>query len=401
MQNPPRRAVETSLPCFILLFMKKRTVWRPGQLFNMTKKDQKKIFLGFDFYGAGNVGDDLMLHGFLSAFKKHSPMDINFKFGCIIPHNIDSQRKRFPEIDWCFKKNVKRNHILSNYDYWVGVGDTPFQMTSGTWLLNAILKDIEIIKNDMPMYMFGIGGEKEVLNARDKAERIINNINKIWTRDSFTRDLLITDLNASKEKVSLSSDLANLALEDLFSNNIGDRLPTRYDLAITYYSERKDKNVYKEIETFLKQKANNISVVFVGNETRKGRAFEYDIYRTMFLGLKSLFTKPIVGFYMPDYDNASMEGLVNHFRQYKVVMASRYHTLLTAAWAGCRIVALDRSSKIKALADELHIPLVESPLNYRNLNKGFDNAKEVPKERLVVMANRARNSVSELVCLCR
>ena len=28
-----------------------------------------KVFLSFDFYGAGNIGDDLMLEGFLNCFE--------------------------------------------------------------------------------------------------------------------------------------------------------------------------------------------------------------------------------------------------------------------------------------------------------------------------------------------
>ncbi|CAN2042202.1 hypothetical protein GMMP15_730017 [Candidatus Magnetomoraceae bacterium gMMP-15] len=39
-----------------------------------------KIFLSFDFYGSGNIGDDLMLEGFLNVVSKHLPA----KLFCII-----------------------------------------------------------------------------------------------------------------------------------------------------------------------------------------------------------------------------------------------------------------------------------------------------------------------------
>jgi polysaccharide pyruvyl transferase WcaK-like protein len=358
----------------------------------------KNIFLGFDFYGAGNVGDDLMLHGFLNSIKSFNNT-YPFHFGCIIPHNIISQRKRFKDIEWFLTNEVNREEIISKFDYWVGVGGTPFQMTSGPWLINKLLDDVQIIRKiKIPMFMIGVGGEKESLKVSDKIKQILKEVRFIATRDEFSQKLLIEDFDTDKAKVLLGSDLAHIALEEIFhSLQISTNVPKKYDLAVTYYSETKNNNELIQVRDFLKHIAKTHSVVFVGNETRKGMGAEYDIYQSMFKGIKNLFQKPSVQYFMPNYNSNSVEDLVKHFQEYGVFMSSRYHAILTAAWAGCKVVALGRSSKIKALAEELNIPLVDNPFDYKGLYEGFSQARSVPKDQLITMAKRSRESVFKLM----
>lgn len=100
---------------------------------------------------------------------------------------------------------------------------------------------------------------------------------------------------------------------------------------------------------------------------------------------------------MPDYNQATLDELVSHFLGYKVGMSYRYHSLLSAAWAGCKIVALERSSKISALSMELGISLVTAPLNYEKLCAGFESACVIPKSVLEGFAQRAQDSTGSLL----
>ena len=348
-----------------------------------------KLFVGFDFYGAGNVGDDLMLAGFLDILLQHPSV----KISCIIPHNIRSQLRRFPEVEWLSSSQSNRAEIISRHDCWVGVGGTPFQIMSGPWFLNKILMDINTINGrSTPMYMLGVGAESEALNARDVVSQIARAMKHIWTRDKFTHDLLVDHFRLNTEKVTIGSDLANIFLQEIFSevNPISNR---QYELAVTYYAERQEKTDRNQLRKFIKHMGSHKSVIFVGNETRQNRSFEYGIYRTMFGGVRKLFQKTSVDYYAPDYENANLKELVRHFQDYKVVMASRYHTLLVAAWAGCKSVALARSSKIEALANELNVPLLKSPLSLDSIYDGYEKAEYVSKERLKQMAARAQDSV--------
>lgn len=348
-----------------------------------------KLFLGFDFYGAGNVGDDLMLAGFLDILLQHPSVRIS----CIIPHNIRCLSRRFPEVEWLSSSQSNRAEIISRHDCWVGVGDTPFQIMSGPWFLNRILMDIDTIgARSTPMYMLGVGAESEALKAKDVVSQIARAMKHVWTRDKFTYHLLTDRFLLNTGKVTIGSDLANIFLEEIFSevSPISNR---QYELAVTYYAERHNKTDINQLRKFIKHIGSHKSTIFVGNETRESGSFEYGIYRTLFGGVRKLIKKKSVDYYMPDYENSNLDELVKHFQDYKVVMASRYHSLLAAAWAGCRSVALARSSKIEALANELNIPLLKSPFSLESFYDGYEKAEYVSRECLKQMAASARNSV--------
>jgi hypothetical protein len=56
-----------------------------------------RVFLGMPFYGAGNIGDDLALAGFLEAWEQlGSPAHLVAS----IPFPLATQGRRFPAIEW-------------------------------------------------------------------------------------------------------------------------------------------------------------------------------------------------------------------------------------------------------------------------------------------------------------
>ena len=355
------------------------------------------MFLGFDFYGAGNIGDDLMLQGFLECARPRHNAIPDHHFACMIPRKPDSQRLRFPEVDWQHAQALQREAAIRGSRAWIGVGDTPFQTTSGPWLMDAILRDIATTADAIPMHMVGVGAEKEAFSEPRKVGKIVESMRHISTRDDFSAGLLMENFPAYRDRISVGADLAHVALRTVFEA-VAPGAPI-FDLAVTYYAERSSGVELGQVKKFLVEMAKSNQVIFVGNETRRGIGAEYDLYRSMFLGLRNLFSRSDVDLYLPDYRGGSILDLVSHFTRYKVVLSSRYHSILAAAWAGCRVTALGRGSKIGAVARELDIPLVEGALDVSKLHGGYQAARAVSRENLLRLAAKAERSVVNTLAL--
>jgi len=334
----------------------------------------ENLFLGFGFYGAGNIGDDLMLQGFLQEFVGASSPRLT----CSLPAKwVPTQQKRFDCIDWLSLSTEERKEKLTSFDCWIGVGGTPFQATNGPWLLNGILSDFEAAPGTRK-FMIGVGCEKEVLRERSLAQRILNMTDFIWTRDEASRKVLVDDLGADPKKVSLGGDLAHLSLRKIFPASAESQ--TQQSVGIVYFTNSDETDSRAAIKKFIGNFPSDLKPIFFANDVRK-KGFEKTTYKELFSTWKRLRgTSP--RFFTPDYAAENVEELVSHYRGFSVIMACRYHALLTAAWAGCRVVALDRSSKIRFLASELDIPLVATPFTEESLHEGFMNAKRVSRQLL-------------------
>ena len=348
------------------------------------------FFLGFDFYGAGNIGDDLMLKGFLDTFGRHC----NGRFVCALPEDrITSQKLRFNQVDWLSVNEEQRGELASSCDCWLGVGGTPFQFSGGPWLLKRIGRDFHDLP-DTKKWMIGVGCEEEVLKEETSAKRITSEIEHIWTRDEKGRSLLVDSLGTPSERVTSGGDLAHIALKNIFSPR-EPQSEGEETVGIVYYAENFTYNNEIALKKFVRRILNDRKVVFLANDVRVQKGFETAVYKKLFGGVRGLIgLRPSL--ISPNYDTLDISSLVGHYSKIDTVMASRYHAILTAAWAGCRVVALDRSSKIRNLAIELDIPLVSSPFTVETLNDGLCRAKSVSRELLENKADVAEQSVVDL-----
>lgn len=348
------------------------------------------VFLDFDFYGAGNIGDDLMLAGFLSgAGSEHD-------FYCSVPRNYSHQQYRFPKIRFCSKS--QRNDIATDCRYWIGVGDTPVQIKSGEWFLAKLERDAKLFDSKKSVwFMSGIGVEKEAVTHKDRYSSVLDLVSHIWTRDDDSRNILMNDFGIAENKVTASSDIANIALRKIFSNpGIGAR---KYTLGICYYDETEDIVSIRELGKFARiVNSEKGRVLMFANDVNPHGGFEKEIYGKMYSGFKRFFSSRLPEILIPEYfGDIDIESLTHHFRECEVVMTSRYHALLAAAWAGCKIVSLQRSSKVTALARELNIAEVSRPFTADSLMEAYENAVSVNRERLLAMADRANAGLEELV----
>jgi polysaccharide pyruvyl transferase WcaK-like protein len=95
-----------------------------------------RAHIGFNFYGAGNIGDDLMLFGFLQAMQQRGD---RISLTCCSPYSLAPLRRRFPQIDWRPDTEAEREEAMRHADIWLGVGATTFQLKSGQWQRDHLL----------------------------------------------------------------------------------------------------------------------------------------------------------------------------------------------------------------------------------------------------------------------
>ncbi|MBI4820045.1 MAG: polysaccharide pyruvyl transferase family protein [Deltaproteobacteria bacterium] len=349
-----------------------------------------RVVLGFEFYGSGNIGDDLMLDGFLSELQE---TELELSCCAMATHQLDALRVRFPRILWLEASAGLKERLIRDSDVWLGVGGTPFQASSGPWLMNRILRDLEWVeRHGKSAFMIGVGSERELTLLPAHRELIRRCIRRVWTRDEATRAYLEERVGLSADQVRLGADLANISLGEAFvgTQRIGETL------GVNFYSEKISRADISGLRTFSFEASRARPVRFFANELRP--EYEARVYRQVIgpWGRVPFMTRP--SFFGPEYRAQSTSSMLRHFLDYECVLSSRYHALLTASWAGARVCALERaSSKVSALANELDFPYVKSPLTASRLRAALERARGVASERLHTLRGRARASVAELV----
>jgi Polysaccharide pyruvyl transferase len=359
-------------------------------------------YLGFDFYGSGNVGDDLVLAGFLSEF----PEALELQGGI---HHLPSQQRRFPRVRWHATGALPKEHLIGEALAWLGVGDTPFQITSGLWLLNYMAENLPLAQSGgIPVALIGVGAETEALAARPVIGKILDQIDVIWTRDEMSSEVL-RDLGANPARVRTGADLAHIALSRMPLES-GER---PYSLGIGYFSESAGDGEIAAIAQFIKvSSAASRSVCCVSNEYRTyfepatyvrlmhkigARKPRYRRWRPVTVNYAA-DVGVTVPLFVPEYLAGTPYDFVEPYARCEVVLSSRYHGVLASAWAGCRVGVLGgRSSKVDALAAQFGLPIVKPPYTVAALEALAQGAARVPRERLQIEAERAAASIRALV----
>src|SRR5213080_4514018 len=114
-----------------------------------------RIHIGHHFFGSGNIGDDLMLAGFLRAVERSG---VAVELTCATACDAGSQRARFPQVTWMGYDLQTRQRCIRECDVWCGVGDSPFQTDSGPWFLDHLTQDVALCDEyGKGMFFLGVG----------------------------------------------------------------------------------------------------------------------------------------------------------------------------------------------------------------------------------------------------
>lgn len=335
------------------------------------------VRLGFAVYGAGNPGDDLTLAGTLALLPPHARV-----VGYLPQAHLAAMRIRFPRVEWWPAPGPPPGPD----EVWLGAGVTPIQVLSGNGFLEHLEREL-LGCHYRRTVMLGVGVEREAVRQAPRFRRILERVDFLTVRDRMSFTVLTKDLGVPVSRVRVAGDLANVFLEgssaEAWSN------PRRaVDVAVNFYREGFDLRSRLALAGLFRRRPQGEFWCFLLNETRAFRRSElalYCLHRHIWDLANRRGPLPTM---TPNYLSPRVDDLVSHLAHIETVLASRYHLLLAAAWYGCRVCGIARSSKIAALCADLNIPMVGDPLTAQTLRQGIADARPVDRELLVALAGQ-------------
>jgi hypothetical protein len=335
-----------------------------------------RLLLAFDFYGAGNLGDDLMMDGLRRAatLLAHPPTLVS---ACA--WDIASQRRRIPSVRWLEPAAFDALAPEAG-DVWVGAGGTPFQMTSGDWFLRWLEARTQNMAAARARVLLCVGAEDEIEGQAERFGAIASRFDRISTRDEHGAGL-VRSLGIDAERVFAGADLADVSLAPLTS---APRQRPAFDLGLVPVNEGRDEHLPETLASAIA--AFDGSAAFIAGDVRGLSGFESDVAWRARADDAPLLT--------PAYAAGSMRDLLVPFALCERVVSWRYHGLLTGAWLGRRVAAVARSSKVRALAEDLGVPWRPSPVSAEDMRSLARDACTVARDRLEARRQRAIEAVS-------
>ena len=337
----------------------------------------KKIFLGHHFFGAGNVGDDLMLAGFLRAIrgKLHQ-----LSFACAIPHPLSGQMRRFPEIQWIPYEEGARRQMLADSDVWLGLGGSPFQSDDSEWFTEHLQQEAEWCRElRLPMYFLGVGVNNAEVLRRPDIRAFLRQAQAIWARDERSHRLLC-ESGESSEKVFLGSDLSHVELANF-------EFPSAPKQSLGYcLNFHEDLERVRNSLVHLLQRARGLSQFWHVQEVRDLPQGERRMHALLSHDEQSLLSIAV-----PDYEANSIAAIIASLPPRELFVSSRYHASILQAWSGGKLSVLAINDKLRGIAEELRVPCYDSLDEIDP--KSEQSFLPVPREHLESLSMRAYGSV--------
>jgi polysaccharide pyruvyl transferase WcaK-like protein len=325
------------------------------------RKTSRSVYVGFDFWGHGNIGDDLMIAGFKKALSSHK--GVHFNILSATNYFIESQKIRFPDIAWHRKlPDNSSDKAVGIHTTWVGPGATPFQLTCGDYVLKYWLEQLPFIKTFDRKCLVNVGAEQEIEPEKERFSLVANIFDKISTRDRHSADILTKMLGVDGSKVYAGADLANIVLADYIDAHGNAR--KKFNLGVIIAGDTLSDEDIAGVKEFLMTRWRRTS--FIAGDVREIERHECRIFKEMTAD-SDWWAKRKLVLSVPDYMNGDIRSLLMPIDECSTIISSRYHGLLIAAWMGCKVAAIARSSKIEPLAKELQIPVCYPPLTKRKI----------------------------------
>lgn len=345
------------------------------------------IHIGHHFFGAGNVGDDLMMAGFLLAAKRYMP---GVRLTCCTPHDRSSQALRFPEVDWLPYDRATREQCVRSCDVWLGLGDSPFHAEIGSWFLDHLIQEMQICQRfSKPMFFLGVGVNDALALKRPQTRALAEYADHIWTRDQESAAGLAA--LCGWEKVTAGADLAHIYLR-------GYSFEAESDNVIAFVLNFEDQSAFsKEALCQLIAQAGEGRYLWLVQEVRQLPGSELSIYHQL-----SPSCQARLELCVPDYKGASTSGLLAAWgAPPSVIVTSRYHGAVTGAWMGSRVVAVTRNFKVQGAVSQLGLPNIPAFTSLPSIMEGIRVSHAVPRSTLDALADLADACCSSFFQLCR
>lgn len=343
-----------------------------------------RLHIGHHFFGAGNLGDDLMLAGFLEALARQGRA---VELTCCIPFDPASQRRRFPHVTWLPYDDESRRGAIRQCDAWVGLGGTPFQVVVGPWFLEHLAEELEACRQfGKPMHFLGVGvNEAEALDDL-RARQVLDYAGRVWVRDVLSGEML--QRHCDPRRVAFAADLSHVYLRAL-----RDRLPPVDAEAVGYVLNFEDPGHFDAAALCsLVQAQPQASHRWLAQEVRRLEGSELALLETLPPECRQRLEVRV-----PDYAAATTEELAMAWRAPGRLVTSRYHAAILGAWTGARVVAVERSEKIRGLVRQMGMASVPALTDADRVRRALDAATAVPLETLDRLAEGAESACRQLL----
>lgn len=334
-----------------------------------------RIHLGHHFYGAGNLGDDLMLAGFLRELEELEPAA---ELTGAVPFDRGSLAGRFPRIRWQGMGREERRTAIAACDAWLGLGGSPFQHAQSRWFIDHLAEEAALCRElGKPMHFLGVGVQDAGEPAEPAVRSLLAQAGGIWTRDAASaRRIRDSDMNAP---VAAAADLAHLHLSEappppaepgtvaVVANFDYGEWPGRDAVLDALEARRPARKVWLAQETRELPGAERAIHAALPEDRRRG----WELV-------------------VPDLPGAPLSSALARWPGAELLVTSRYHAALTAAWAGSRVVVIVTNEKLRAAADDLGVPRIGPAAGAAEVARAIGEARTVlPPLSLAEAARRA------------
>ncbi|HEY5228554.1 MAG TPA: polysaccharide pyruvyl transferase family protein, partial [Opitutaceae bacterium] len=297
---------------------------------------------------------------------------------------------RFPAVRW-----IVEGEQEPDYDLWLGVGDTPIQVLSGLFFLEYLEIEVEAARRKgAKIAMIGVGAESDAARQKARFSALLAKVDLISTRDDATQELLVGEFSVDPGKIVCGEDLAHIYLQRAMAEapDVDER---PLEVAVNYYAEKMSRwESFSVLRWLGRQQSAARTVAYLSNEARLMPGMEARRYAELAWYTCLGRHRDAIALVTPNRWALGLESMVSHFATIQTVLSSRYHCLLSAAWSGCRIFGLGRSSKVETLCRGMDVGYsLERRVCDDVLERGTRLAKQVPKMLLDSKAERSREAV--------
>lgn len=340
----------------------------------------KIIHIGHHFFGSGNLGDDLMLAGFLEGIKS-----LDLTLSCCIPHPIDCIAKRFPTIRWKTYTQKNRSDSIEQCDLWLGLGGSPFQSNVSDWFITHLESEYNFCKlYRKPMAFIGIGSQDPGSFTHPILKKVVESASAIWTRDKLTYDSL--NQNFPIAKCYLASDLAHIYLKVHRLSPIKSQ-----QLSVAFNFDYQEwPNLSRNISALAELRPSE--QLWLVQESRPLPGSEQWLY-----DLLPQISKKSWKVHKLDNPELPLIKTISSWPSSEWLLSSRFHTTLVSAWAGTKTVVLNTNAKLLSAALEFGYEALSLESTPEKIIEAFDRAKPPSKQSMYAKASLAQQSIDQLI----
>lgn len=334
-----------------------------------------RIHLGHHFYGAGNLGDDFMLAGFLGALAQLAP---GTTLTCCVPFPLDPLQRRFPQIKWLPYSAALRAGAIAASDVWLGLGGSPFQHAQSRWFVDHLAEEIALCaRRQKPMFYLGIGIQSANEAAADCVRSLCAQAAAIWTRDPASAERL--QAAVSGLRIEPAADLAHVYFRQ---QPPPPAVPGRLTLVANFdYGDWPGQAACLEAINDLAPAER----IWLAQESRELPGAE----RALHAALPEVERRrwQLVA---PEVAGAPLNVVFSGWPSGEWLVTARYHAALAGAWAGSKVVIIATNEKLRAAAREIGAPLISPEADSREVREALDAARPVaPAAGVVPLAEKA------------